>query len=344
MKSKVKKRVLCILLAIALCPVPEIACIECDSRGYATAESLCILAGIALRLTLFVLLVILLVGLSRRTLGGRALYVVAAGLSFPLLQRAGIECNQQGWPIAGSCFVSAAIVLRPVFLVLLLLFLVRVSRLHPHPAVRILLAVVLTPVFLLFCEAMLVSKWVVRDLSRPAWPRTFVRHPAVVSELTDLANEMIQRQRVSWIGVRPYRFVFAIRDGDADYQFASTLIPRNHDFHRPVPAEDMSKVTHFDSPFLSNALKPTDDVLLDPNDYAFCRRASNLIRRIGFDSAELLPEHNIVRYQIYEFIGWDNGWRYVYYYCPTGTLPESLSGFQRLNANWFYARKPRFSD
>jgi hypothetical protein len=159
--------------------------------------------------------------------------------------------------------------------------------------------------------------------------------------LADLAYEMIQRQRISWIGVGPYRSVFAIRYGDADYQFASTLIPRNHDFHRPVPAEDMSKVHHYDLP-ISNVFRATDNVLLDPNDYAFCRRASDLIRRIGFDNMGLDAEHSIVRCQIYELIGWDNGWRYVYCFCPTGTLPESLSGFQRLNANWFYARKSRF--
>jgi hypothetical protein len=123
----------------------------------------------------------LLVGLSRRTLGARALCALAAGLSFPLLQRAGIECNQQGWPIAGSCLISTANVLKPVFLILLLLLLVHVSRVHPHPAVRVLLAIVLTPVLLLFCPATLVSGWIIRYMSCPAWPRTFLRDPAAAS-------------------------------------------------------------------------------------------------------------------------------------------------------------------
>jgi hypothetical protein len=165
-----------------------------------------------------------------------------------------------------------------------------------------------------------------------------------MSQLTDLANEMIQRQRISWVGNSQYRFVFVIRYGNVGYQVASTVIPKDCDFRQPVPAEDMSKVRHLDLPFFSNAFKPTDRVLLDPNDYAFCRRASDLIRRIGFDNVRLYPEHNVVQYQIYDFIGWDNGWRYVYYFCPTGALPKSFSYTQQLNANWYYVRKPRFSN
>jgi hypothetical protein len=127
-----------------------------------------------------------------------------------------------------------------------------------------------------------------------------------------------------------------------EYQFASTLIPGDHDFSKPVDAEDTSKVHHFDSPFLSNALEPTDKVLLDPNDYAFCKRASEIIRRIRFDNVQLYPQHNIVQYQIHDFLGWDEGTRYIYYFGPAGTLPEDFSYTRQLTPNWYYTQEPRF--
>ncbi len=146
------------------------------------------------------------------------------------------------------------------------------------------------------------------------------------------------------VGNSRYRFVFAIRYGNVDYQFASTHIPPPHDFRAPVDAEDMSKVHHVNLPFMRQALQPTDQVPLDPNDYAFCERASRVIRRIGFDNVILHPEHSVVQFQIYDFLGWDTGWRYVYYFSPSDALPEDFTYTQQLNANWCFARKPRFSD
>jgi len=128
-----------------------------------------------------------------------------------------------------------------------------------------------------------------------------------------------------------------------EYQFASTLIPRDHDFRQPVDAEDTPKVHHLDSPFLSDALEPTDRVLLDPNDHAFCKRASETIRHIGFDNVQLYPEQNVVQYQICDFLGWDEGTRYIYYFCPVGTLPEDFSYTRQLAPNWYYTQEPRFS-
>ena len=152
------------------------------------------------------------------------------------------------------------------------------------------------------------------------------------------------RQRITWVGNSRHRFLFAICFANAEYQFASTHIPRDHDFQVPVDAEDMSKVQHLALPFQSDALKPTDKVLLDPNDYAFCQRASQLIRRIGFDNVQLYPEHNVVQFQIYDFLGWDTGWRYVYYFSPSGALPDDFRDSRPLNANWYFARRPRFSN
>ena len=155
---------------------------------------------------------------------------------------------------------------------------------------------------------------------------------------------MLQKQRITWVGNSRHRSVFAIRYGNAEYQFASTQITKDQDFHMPVETEDTSKVQHLDLPCQSKALEPTDEVLLDPNDYAFCKRASRIIRRIGFDNVQLYAEHNVVQFQIYDLIGRDNGWRYVYYFSPTGTLPVDFTYTQPLNANWYFAREPRFSD
>jgi len=192
--------------------------------------------------------------------------------------------------------------------------------------------------------ATLLSGMIMLDGSRPSRPTVFLRDPSAIKESTGLANEMIEKQRITWVGNSRHRFVFAIRYENAEYQFASTQITKDQDFHMPVDAEDMSKVRHVDLPFMSQALEPTDKVLLDPNDYAFRQRASKTIRQIGFDNMQLHPEHNVVQFQIYDFIGWDSGWRYVYYFSPAGTLPEDFTHTQQLNANWYFARKPRFSD
>ncbi len=272
----------------------------------------------------------------------RATYVLLAAALFATLQKAGIECDQHGLMTAGLCLAWTANILKVVFLVLLIALLIRVIRLHPSLFLRFLVAALFLPLVLLFGGLTASSGRLILNASRPTRPQVFIRDRAAVSRLTDLANEMIRRQRVTWVGNSRWRFVFDINDGGVEYQSASTLVPKDHDFNKPVDAEDMSKVHHPDLPFLRNDLRPTDKVLLDPNDYAFCRRASRTIRHIGFDNVKLYPEHNVVQYQIYDFLGWDNGTRHVYYFCPAGALPEEFPYTRQLNGNWYYACLPRF--
>jgi len=274
----------------------------------------------------------------------RVIYILVLAVLFPVLEKAGIECSQHGYAISGSWLVSLANTLKVVFPVLLIALLVAATRTYRNPFARFAIAALFVPLFLVFCMVIAMSGWIILNTSRPAWPGTFIKDPSAVSQLTDLANEMIQRRRITWVGNSRWRFIFDINDGDVEYQFASTFISKDHDFSKPVDAEDTSKVHHFDSPFLSNALEPTDKVLLDPNDYAFCKRASEIIRRTGFDNVQLYPEQNVVQYQIHDFIGWDGGTRCTYYFCPTGTLPEDFTYTQQLTANWYYAQKPRFSE
>jgi hypothetical protein len=339
-----RRRAICILAAAILFPTLEKAGVECHQRGFDAAAGWLVLATAIVKLTLLILLLVLLIRVSRQTVKRRAVCVLAVAMLFPTLQKAGIECDQHGLALAGSCLVSVANMLKPGFLILLTILAIDLAHRPRNRFVLVLVAIASLPPLLVASLATVLSGWIILDLSRPVRPEAFLRDAAAVNRLTALANEMAQRQRITWVGNSRYRFVFAIRYGNAEYQFTSMLIPRGHDFHMPVEAEDMSKVRHYDLPFQSHALQPTDRVLLDPNDYAFCRQASETIRRIGFDNIELYPEHSVVQYQIYEFIGWDNGWRYVYYFSPTGTLPEDFTYTQQLNTNWYFARKPRFSD
>jgi hypothetical protein len=111
-----------------------------------------------------------------------------------------------------------------------------------------------------------------------------------------------------------------------------------------VDAEELSRVRHSDISFLDKALQPTEKIVLDPNDYVFCRRASESIRRIGFDSVELYPEPNAVEFQIRDGMGRDNGIRYIYYFYPARTLPDEFMYDQQLDTDWYFARQPRFAD
>lgn len=333
-----------VLVGAVLFPILEKVGVECSQHGLAATGSVLLWAAALLKLVLLIPLLVLLVAMSRQTLKRRALCVLAVALLFPVLQKAGIECSQHGFAVAGSCLVSGANLLKPGFLILLMALLIDLWHLPAHRFLRVPLVVLYIPVLLVVSLATVLSGRIIQDISCPIRPDMFMQDQTAVEALTKLANEMIHKQHITWVGNSQYRFVFALRFGNAEYQFASTHIPPHYDFRTPVEAEDMSKVQHFDSLFLNNALKPTDKVLLDPNDYAFCGRVSKTIRRIGFDNMQLYPKHNVVQFQIYDFIGWDNGWRYVYYFCPSSTLLDGFTYDRQLNANWYFARKPRFSD
>jgi hypothetical protein len=259
---------------------------------------------------------------------------------FPAFQKAGIECSQGGFATAGLCLVIISHVLKLAFLVLLVVLMSKSVRLSGR--FRLLLGVLCLPVFLVFCGLTLVSGRIVLNLSRPTRPGTFIRDRSTVGRLEDLAREMIQAGSVFWVGNGPKHFIFSIKYEDGDYQFDSRFIPDGHDFKRTVDAEDMSKVGHYDLPFQSGELRPTDKKVLDRNDYEFCKRASGIIRKIGFDNVKLYPDKNVVQYQICDFIGWDNGGYFVYYFCPDKTLAEEFKYSRKLNSNWYYTWQRRF--
>ncbi|MHC4228932.1 MAG: hypothetical protein ACYSWW_26365 [Planctomycetota bacterium] len=164
----------------------------------------------------------------------------------------------------------------------------------------------------------------------------------MVNELSELADEMITQPRVFWVGNNVEHFIFSLKYDDGNYSFNSKSISTGHDFTQPVWAEDMSKAAHVDLPFIDNSLKLTNQKLVDHNEYTFCKRASSVIRKNGFSNIKLYPESNVVQYQIYDFIGWDNGSYYVYYYCPDTHLPSDFKYKKKLNSNWYFIREPRF--
>jgi hypothetical protein len=270
-----------------------------------------------------------------------AVFTFLAVLLFIISQKVGIECKQSGFEIAGFCFIIISHILKLLFLILLILFMNKgLGRLNT--GLKILLGFLCVPIFFVSCAATMISGRHILYLSRPERPAAFIKDKAAVDKLTDLANEMIQNKKTFWIGNGRDGFIFGIQYEDGKYQFDSKLITHNHDFSKPVVAEDMSEVSHPDLPVLSKGLQITDRKILDPNDYAFCKRASRISRKIGFDNIELYPEKNVVQFQIHNFIGWDNGWYNIYYFHPGDTLPEEFKYKTRLNTNWYYIIKPRF--
>ena len=261
---------------------------------------------------------------------------------FLISQKVGIECKQSGFEIAGFCFIGISQILKLSFLILLILFMNK--GIGPlRTGFSILLGFLCIPIFFVSCAATMISGRYILYLSRPERPAAFMKDQAAVDKLTDLANEMIQNKKIFWIGNGRDRFIFGIQYEDGEYQFDSNLIPFNYDFSKPVGAEDMSEVFHYDLPVQNKDLQITDKKILDPNDYAFCKRASRITRRIGFDNIKLYPEKNVVQFQIRNVIGWDNGWYNIYYFHPGDTLPEEFEYKTRLNSNWYYIIKPRFS-
>lgn len=269
---------------------------------------------------------------------------VSTGLAvflFLVLQKAGIECRQSGFALAGLCLVIASHILKLTFLVLLIVLMKRgVGRLD---RLRMLLGILCLPIFLVSCAATLTSGRIVLNLSRPTRPDVFIRDHSTVGRLEDLAHEMIQGKRVFWVGNARDHFIFSIKYEDGDYRFDSRLVPDDHDFKKPFAAEDMSKVRHHDLPFQGDALRPTDKKVLNPEHYEFCRRASGVIRKIGFDNVKLYPDSNVVQYQICDFLGWEYGEYFVYYFCPENPLAEEFRYSKKLNSNWYFIRHGRFA-
>ena len=334
-----RRRAIYILAAAVLFPIFEKAGVECALHGFGTAAWWLMSAADILQLVLFALLLGPLLAVSRQSMKKRAICVLVVALLFPVLQKAGIECDQHGLAVAGSCLTSAANILKPIFLILLVAFLVLASRLHPNSAVQAFVALLSGALFFLSCGTTVLSGRIILNLSRPAWPGTFTRDQAAVRELTDLAHEMIQGARVFWIGNEPFQFLFAVHYPDADYRFASSRIAEGGDLGHPVDAEDTSKVAQA---IFRPLFRPTDKALLGPNDYEFCKRASKTIRRIGFDSVQLHREQNIVQYEIDDFLG-HHGMRYIYCFSPESKPPEGFQ-WEQLSVNWYFVRKPGFSD
>jgi hypothetical protein len=270
-----------------------------------------------------------------------ALSTLLAVVLFITLQKAGIECTQSGFPVFGSCLVLSSHILKVMFLILLVLLLSKALQ-QSNTVLRILLGILCLPLLLVSCSLTLISGRIILNMSRPAIPGSFIKDQSAVDQLSRLANEMIGIKKVFWVGNGRDRFVFGIEYEDGDYQFDSRFVPDNYDFSKPLGAEDMSQAHHDDLPFQSGSLQFTDKKILDPKDYDFCKRASGIIRKIGFDNIKLYRNKDVVQYQIHDFIGWDNGSYYIYYFCPRDTLPDEFTYSKKLNSNWYYISKPRF--
>ena len=248
---------------------------------------------------------------------------------------------QGGYPRIGQCLIWTSHILKLAFVILLIKMLSRGFS-TTKPILKLLLAIVLPPFIMISCTMTMLSGRFILNASRPINPNKFIKNVSMVNELNKLADEMITQPRVFWIGNGTDHFIFSLKYNDGNFSFDSKSISDAHDFTQPVWAEDMSTAVHFDSPFIDNSLKPTNQKLVDHNEYTFCKRASSVIRKYGFSNIKLYPESNVVQYQIYDFIGWDNGSYYVYYYCPDTHLPNDFKYKKKLNSNWYYIRKPRF--
>jgi hypothetical protein len=210
---------------------------------------------------------------------------------------------------------------------------------------RFLVALIYLFVFVAICPCLSVQYIVldrgILNRSRPVNPARFIEENSTVKKLSALSEEMIQKRNIVWVGNGRRDFTFGITYADGNYLFESSNIPKGYRFDSPIPVEDTNKVRHLDLPF-QPGFRGTDLKILDGNDYEFCSNASSLIRKVGFDNVKLYPEPNIVQYQIYDFLGWDNGSYYVYFYSPNGQIPEEFRYKRKLNDNWFYDSRPRF--
>jgi hypothetical protein len=205
------------------------------------------------------------------------------------------------------------------------------------------LVVLSFPFVMFICALQMDTSYMnVLDYYRPIDPDRFLNNKEFVNELSRLSQEIIRKENVFWIGNSGWSsFIFGIKYPDSDYLFSSVDIPANFDSNKLIPAEDKGKVEHLDLPFQPGH-QATNFKVLDPNDYAFCERANSLIRKVGFHNVKLYPEENIVQYRIHDFIGWDAGRYYIYYYSPQGIIPSDFKYDRKLNDNWYYSSRPRF--
>ena len=139
--------------------------------------------------------------------------MVTTFLAVPLFlisQKVGIEFMQSGFVNAGFCFIVISHILKLMFLILLILFMVKgLGRLNK--GFRILLGILCLPIFFVSCTVTMISGRIILDLSRPARPGVFIKDQSAVNKLTGLANEMIQNKRIFWIGNGWGRFFFSIK-------------------------------------------------------------------------------------------------------------------------------------
>ncbi|MGD0551442.1 MAG: hypothetical protein ABSB25_02195 [Sedimentisphaerales bacterium] len=259
---------------------------------------------------------------------------------FLVLTKVDIELEQR------SLF-SAALVTHICSFLLYICFGIAVVVVFVKSAVtnRFLVAIIYLGLFITCCPCLSVGYLIITrgilNASRPVNAEHFIKERLATKQLSALSREMIQKRNVFWVGNGPGGFTFGLTCADGNYLFDSRNIPKNYRFDTPIPVEDTNKVRHLDLPF-QPGFKGTDSKILGEEDYKFCARASSLIRRIGFDNVKLYPEPNIVQYQIYDFMGWDNGSYYIYYYSPDGQIPDEFKYNQKLNDNWYYDARPRF--
>lgn len=259
---------------------------------------------------------------------------------FLVLTKVDIELEQR------SLF-SAALVTHICSFLLYICFGIAVAVLFVKSAVtdRFLVAVIYLGLFVTCCPCLSVGYLIITrgilNESRPSDSKHFTANAITVERLTSLSHEIISRRDVFWVGNGSSDFTFGISFADGNYLFDSRNIPKNYRFDTPIPTEDTNKVRHLDLPF-QLGFKGTDSKVLNEDDYKFVARTSALIRRIGFDNVKLYPEPNIVQYQIYDFMGWDVGSYYIYYYSPNGQIPDEFKYKQKLNDNWYYDARPRF--
>jgi hypothetical protein len=259
---------------------------------------------------------------------------------FVVLTKISVEMGKRSLFNAAIAFRISSFIFYVCFGISLLAIFIKLAVTN-----RFLIALIYLFLFVVSCPCLSVNYLIldrgILNRSRPVNPNRFMEEHSTVKKLSALSEEMIQKRNIFWVGNGPRDFTFGITCADGNYLFYSSNIPKGYKFDTPVLVEDTNKVRHLDLPF-QPGFKGKDSKVLNEDDYKFCARASSLIRRIGFDNVKLYTEPNIVQYQIYDFMGWDAGSYYVYFYSPGGQLPGEFKYDQKLNDNWYYCSRPRF--
>jgi hypothetical protein len=259
---------------------------------------------------------------------------------FLVLTKIDIELEQ--WSLLSAAFVThiCSLLLYICFGILVVVIFIKSAVTN-----RFLVALIYLGLLAAFCPCLSLGYIVISrnilNASRPVNAEHFIKERLAVEQLSDLSKEMIQKRSIYWVGNGPSGFTFGMSCADGNYLFYSNKIPNNYKFDTPIPVEDTNKVRHLDLPF-QPGFQGKDLKVLNEGDYKFVVRTSALIRRIGFDNIKLYPEPNIVQFQIYDFLGWDNGSYYIYYYSPDGQIPDEFKYSEKLNDNWYYDARPRF--